>query len=120
MGAGPRHPDCAAAGAGAGAAARAEQAAGTHDAGEQEEQGGLWRGGRAGGQRELPPFSRTQNIITPWYKSNICCAQPTIPTQALSEALEESEARGTISTAQHHQLMAELAAKLQPLLLHPS
>ena len=39
--------------------------------------------------------------------------------QALSEVLEESEQRGTITAAQHHTLMAELAAKLQPLLLHP-
>ncbi|KAL4422402.1 hypothetical protein ABPG75_008599 [Micractinium tetrahymenae] len=38
--------------------------------------------------------------------------------QALSEVLEESEQRGTISSSQHHALMADLAARLQPLLLH--
>jgi nitrate reductase beta subunit len=59
-----------------------------------------------------------------------CLALPLAPThtlvpttlllQALSEVLEESEQRGTITAGQHHTLMADLAAKLQPLLLHPS
>jgi diacylglycerol kinase (ATP) len=40
--------------------------------------------------------------------------------QALSEVLEESEHRGTITPAQHHALMAELSSRLQPLLLHPA
>lgn len=44
---------------------------------------------------------------------------PTTPQQALSEVLEESEQRGTISAAQHHALMADLSARLQPLLAHP-
>jgi hypothetical protein len=45
---------------------------------------------------------------------------PTLLLQALAEVLEESEQRGTITAGQHHTLMADLAAKLQPLLLHPS
>ncbi|KAL4436134.1 hypothetical protein ABPG77_005582 [Micractinium sp. CCAP 211/92] len=39
--------------------------------------------------------------------------------QALSEVLEESEQRGAITSEQHHALMADLSARLQPLLLHP-
>lgn len=51
-------------------------------------------------------------------------SNPTPPAthllQALSEVLEESEHRGTITPAQHHALMSELSSRLQPLLLHPA
>ena len=67
-------------------------------------------------------------------KSEVCSAvltclppprsNPTPPAahlpQALSEVLEESEHRGTITPAQHHALMSELSSRLQPLLLHPA
>jgi hypothetical protein len=36
---------------------------------------------------------------------------------AVSEALEESERRGTITAQQHGALLADLSARLQPLLL---
>lgn len=38
--------------------------------------------------------------------------------EALSEVLEESEQRGTITPLQHRSLKTELSARLQPLLLH--